>query len=86
MAYVVPFLGIKAGDIETWVERNISARTRLSVLLRTLVNSTGNDITKIDFRNDDGRPGWDGYIDSSQPTPWIPGGLSGWEFGTNKDI
>lgn len=86
--YVVPFLGIKAKEIETWVERNISARPRLSVLLRTLINSTGNSITKIDFPgNDDAeRPGWDGYIDSEQPTPWIPDGLSGWEFGTNQNI
>ncbi|HYE37968.1 HigA family addiction module antitoxin, partial [Methylocaldum sp.] len=88
MPYVVPFLGIKAADIEAWVDRNISARTRLSVLLRMLVNSTGSGITKIDFPgNDDAeRPGWDGYVDSKQPTPWIPEGLSGWEFGTNQDI
>jgi addiction module HigA family antidote len=86
--YVAPFLGIKATDIETWVERNIPARTRLSVLLRTLVNSTGNSITRVDFPgNDDAeRPGWDGYIESNQATPWIPIGLSGWEFGTNLDI
>lgn len=86
--YVVPFLGIKANEIETWVERNISARPRLSVLLRTLINSTGDSITKIDFPgNDDAeRPGWDGYIDSAQPSPWIPDGLSGWEFGTNQNI
>jgi len=86
--YVVPFLGIKAAEIEAWVERNIVARTRLSVLLRTLVNSTGSGITKIDFPgNDDAeRPGWDGYVDSTQPTQWVPGGLSGWEFGTNKDV
>lgn len=88
MPYVVPFLGIKATEIETWVVRNISARTRLSVLLRMLVNSTGNGLKKIDFPgNDDAeRPGWDGYIDSEQPTPWIPDGLSGWEFGVNQDI
>lgn len=88
MPYVVPFLGIKAKEIETWVDRNISARTRLSVLLRTLANSTGSGITKIDFPgNDDSeRPGWDGYIDSTQATPWIPEGLSGWEFGVNQDI
>ena len=86
--YVAPFLGIKAKEIEGWVERNISARPRLSVLLRTLINSTGNNITKIDFPgNDDAeRPGWDGYIDSAQPTPWIPDGLSGWEFGTNQNV
>lgn len=88
MPYVVPFLGIKAADIEEWAERNIRARTRLSVLIRTLVNSTGGSITKIDFPgNDDAeRPGWDGYIESAKATPWIPAGISGWEFGTNKDI
>lgn len=86
--YVVPFLAIKATDIETWVVRNIPARTRLSVFLRTLVNSTGSGITKIDFPgNDDAeQPGWDGYIESTQPTPWIPNGPSGWEFGTNEDV
>jgi hypothetical protein len=88
VSYVVPFLGIKAAEIETWVTRNIPARSRLSVLLRTLVHSTCNGITKIDFPgNDDAeRPGWDGAIDCTQPTPWIPVGLSGWEFGTTQDI
>lgn len=88
MPYVAPFLGIKANDIVRWADHNISARTKLSVLLRTLVNSTGSGLTKVDFPgNDDAeRPGWDGHIDSTQPTPWIPEGLSGWEFGTNQDI
>lgn len=85
--YVAPFLGIKASDIEPWVERNISARIRLSVFLRTLVNSTGIGISKIDFPgNDDAeRHGWDGYVEAEHPTQWIPRGRSGWEFGTNKD-
>lgn len=88
MPYVVPFLNIKATEIETWVERNVLARTQLSVLLRTLVNSTCSGIRKIDFpgNNDAERPGWDGYIDSAQSTPWIPEGFSGWEFGTNQQI
>lgn len=86
--YVVPFLGIKAIDIETWAARNIPARTRLSVLLRTLVNSTASALTKIDFPgNDDAqRPGWDGYIEAVELTPWVPSGVSGWEFGTNENI
>jgi addiction module HigA family antidote len=85
--YAVPFLGIKARDIEAWATRNISARSRFAVLLRTLVNSTGRGITSIDFPgNDDAeRPGWDGRIEAVQGTPWIPSGLSGWEFGTNVD-
>lgn len=88
MPYVMPFLGIQAVDLETWVERSIPARIRLSVLLRTLVHSTGNGLTEVDFPgNDDAqRPGWDGYINAPQGTPWIPSGLSGWEFGTDEDI
>lgn len=87
-AYVPPFLSIKANDIEAWASPNIAARIRLSVLLRTLVNSTGYGLKKVDFPgNDDAqRPGWDGYVDASRGTPWIPDGLSGWEFGTNAAI
>lgn len=86
--YVPPFLTIKSRDIEYWVKQNISARTRLSVFLRTLINSTGRNIKRIDFPgNDDAeRPGWDGLIEASEGTPWIPAGLSGWEFGTNEQI
>lgn len=86
--YVPPFLSIKATDIEQWVVRNISARVRFSVLLRTLANSTCDSITKIDFPgNDDAeRRGWDGLIESTRATPWIPDGLSGWEFGVNEDV
>jgi addiction module HigA family antidote len=86
--YVAPFLGITAKDIEDWVTRNIAARSRLAVFLRTLVNSTSNGLTRVDFPgNDDSqRPGWDGYVEATHPTPWIPEGTSGWEFGTNESI
>ena len=86
-AYVPPFLAIKANDVEQWVVHNIPARSRLSVFLRTLVHSTGTGLTKVDFPgNDDAeRPGWDGLIEASEGTPWIPSGRSGWEFGTNED-
>ncbi|MCK5799284.1 MAG: HigA family addiction module antidote protein, partial [Deltaproteobacteria bacterium] len=87
-SYVPPFLSIKATDIEEWVSRNISARTRLSVLLRTLINSTSTKLTQVDFPgNDDAeRHGWDGTVDAAEGNPWIPSGRSGWEFGTNQDI
>jgi len=84
--YVPPFLGITAMEIEAWAS-NISARVRLSVLLRTLVHSTGTGLTQVDFPgNDDAeRPGWDGFAVASQGIPWVPEGQSGWEFGTNQD-
>jgi addiction module HigA family antidote len=86
-SYVPPFLAIKANDIEGWVSHNILARSRLAVLLRTLVHSTGGGLTKVDFPgNDDAeRPGWDGFVEASEGTPWVPAGRSGWEFGTNDD-
>ena len=85
--YVPPFLAIKANDIEGWISHNIPARSRLSVFLRTLVHSTGSGLTKVDFPgNDDAeRPGWDGFVEASEGTPWVPAGRSGWEFGTNDE-
>jgi len=85
--YVPPFLGIKANQIEDWVDHNIPARSRLAVFLRTLVHSTGCGLKKVDFPgNDDAeRPGWDGFVEASEETPWVPSGRSGWEFGTNDD-
>ncbi|MDN2481668.1 helix-turn-helix transcriptional regulator [Vibrio agarivorans] len=87
-AYVPTFLALKANDIEHWASHNISARTRFPVFLRTLVNSTGLNLTQVDFPgNDDGeRPGWDGFIISGEGTPWIPKGKSGWEFGVNSNV
>ncbi len=84
--YIPPFMQFKANDIEQWAS-TIKARTRLAVFLRTLVNSTGLNIRKIDFPgNDDAeRPGWDGFLEAEEGTPWVPAGKSGWEFGTNDD-
>lgn len=87
-AYVAPFLRVLANDIENWFTTTIIARTRLSVLLRTLVHSTGHDLQKVDFpgHDDAERPGWDGFIDADSGTPWIPSGKSGWEFGVTEAI
>lgn len=86
--YVPPFLSIKANSIEAWASHNIPARIRLSVFLRTLVHSTGVGLSKVDFPgNDDAeRAGWDGVVEASEATPWIPQGSSGWEFGTTENV
>jgi addiction module HigA family antidote len=86
--YVPPFLSIQANEIEDWIDHNIPARIRLSVLLRTLVHSTGVGLESVEFHgNDDAeRPGWDGQVVASAGTPWIPIGKSGWEFGVNVDV
>ena len=77
---------IKAPQIEKWADK-ISAREELPALLRRLVHTTGNNLDFVSFPAFDNsqRPGWDGQINSATPTPWIPTGFSGWEFGCGKD-
>ena len=86
-SYVPPFLQVRANQIEDWASK-YEARFRLSVLLRTLVNSTGSGLTKVDFPgNDDAeRKGWDGFVEAEQARPWVPEGASGWEFGCGTDV
>lgn len=83
---VPPFLSIKADDLLPWADE-VDARSRLAVLLRILVHSTGTMLQQVDFPgyDDAERPGWDGWVEADVGTPWIPEGMSGWEFGVNKD-
>lgn len=85
-SFVPPFLQINSREIETW-SRSIGARSRLAVLLRTLVNSTGRALTFVEFpgNEESQRPGWDGRVEAGEGTPWIPKGNTGWEFGCNED-
>jgi len=86
-AFVPNFLTIKARQIVGWAENHIEARTHLPVLLRKLVNSTGDNLLKVDFPGYDNaqRKGSDGFVESGAATPWIPAGRSYWEFGTEKN-
>lgn len=84
--YVPPFLTIKSRQIETWAE-GIEPRHLLPVLLRMLVISTHDGLSRVTFPGyDDGqRRGWDGLVEADSGTPWIPAGSSCWEFGTGGD-
>jgi addiction module HigA family antidote len=86
-AFVPNFLTIKAREIEDWAGHQIDARTHLPVLLRKLVHSTGNDLRYVDFPGYDNaqRKGSDGFVEAGTATPWIPGGSSYWEFGTDQN-
>lgn len=86
-AFVPYFLTIKASQIEDWADKQINARTHLSVLLRKLVNSTGVNLLQVDFPGYDNaqRKGSDGFVKAGAATPWIPEGTSFWEFGTNQE-
>ena len=77
---------IHAGQIESWAD-TIPAREDLPALLRRLVRTTGSGLSRVDFPAFDNaqRPGWDGLVETTTPTPWIPNGRSGWEFGCGGD-
>ena len=85
--YAPQLADIKAVDIQRWAEENIGARQELPALLRRLVHSTGRELTRVDFPAFDEaeRRGWDGLIETSVPTPWIPDGKSGWEISCHHD-
>lgn len=90
---VVPYLQISSTRIDTWAKAldqwadTIKARSRFAVLLRILIHSTGAELESVKFPgNDDSQiPGWDGFLETSVGTPWIPSGSSGWEFGAGSD-
>ncbi|WP_298815573.1 HigA family addiction module antitoxin [uncultured Roseibium sp.] len=83
--YMPTVVTTKAADIALWAN-NVAARSELPALLRRLVNSTGFELTGVDFPAFDNaqRKGWDGYVEAGAPTQWIPKGNSGWEFGCDK--
>ena len=85
-AYAPAYLQITALQISAWAD-TIHARDRLPALLRTLVHTTGSNMTAVDFPAFDNsqRKGWDGQVTSGTATPWIPRGQSGWEFGCDKN-
>ena len=77
---------IKAHRIEEWAGTT-RARDDLPALLRRLVRTTGDKPIRIDFPAFENaqRPGWDGEVEMTAPTPWIPDGRSGWELGCNRN-
>lgn len=84
--YVPSYLSIRAGDLVRWAD-TVEARTSLAVLLRILIHSTARNLLQADFPGGDEaeRPGWDGWLEAGEGTPWIPKGTSGWEFGVGAN-
>ncbi len=86
-SYAPSLMDITASQIAAWAAHSIRARQLLPAFLRRLIQSTGRNLTRVDFPAFDNaeRPGWDGQVEADSATPWIPSGLSGWEFGCNQD-
>lgn len=66
-------LEITALKINNWSD-NRDARNLLPVLIRRLINSTGKELTKVDFPGHENSqlPGWDGEVIAGSATQRIP--------------
>jgi len=87
VARQVPHIGkITAMDISRWAAE-LDTRALLPALLRKLIAPLGDGIVNISFPayNESQKTGWDGQLETSKASPWIPLGQSTWEFGCNKD-
>lgn len=86
VARQVPHLGkITAIEISRW-GLELDSRALFPALLRKLIAPLGDGIISIDFPAYDQsqKPGWDGQLETSKASPWVPLGQSVWEFGCNK--
>lgn len=60
--------------------------TQLPRLIRQLVLETTPGLVEVDFPAGRGvyLEGWDGIVRSTEPSPWVPDGLSLWEIAVRK--
>ena len=81
-----PVLQIQARHLEAWAF-DIGAQSRLPVLVRILINSTGTCLDFVNFpgNSESQRPGSDGHVGTTHQTPWIPEGESRWELGCGQN-
>lgn len=78
---------ISAGDIKSWSESNQrDCASFLPQLLRRLVLATADSISEVSFPEQDSvaTPGWDGRLNITSSSPYLPDGVSGWEMGTKE--
>lgn len=73
-------------DLAAWADRTES-RAEFPDLIRRLVLDAPTP-TRVSFRSHAGTDlgGYDGWVESPVPTPFVPAGTSVWEIGTNKDV
>lgn len=78
---------IDSTDIRSWANRRDCQET-LPLLVRKLIRATSGSIKNIKFPAGDNVliGGWDGILELSEESEYLPLGTSLWEFGANKDV
>lgn len=78
---------IDTTDIRSWANRRDCQET-LPLLVRKLIRATSSSIKNIKFPSGDNVliGGWDGILEITEETEYLPIGVSLWEFGANKGV
>jgi hypothetical protein len=81
-----PYLAT-AAEIERWSEDTVVSRTQFPRLIRKAIGQTNDQVTSLQMRADIGAgiEGYDGIVEASRATPFVPEGRSLWELGTSGD-
>ena len=63
------------------------ARADLARLVRSLIRETNDQVVTLEMRGGEGSevPGYDGIVEATKPTPFVPEGRSVWELGTGEE-
>lgn len=85
MPYGLPHLA-DATDLDRWADTR-SAQADLPRLVRRLIRAENDQVQRVEMRGGEGvgLTGYDGFVDASRATPFVPEGLSVWEMGVGGD-
>ncbi|MFG1928527.1 hypothetical protein [Cryptosporangium sp. NPDC048952] len=75
-----------ASELERWADTR-SAQADLPILVRRLVRAENDQVQRVEMRGGEGvgLPGYDGFVEATRSTPFVPDGLSVWEMGVGGD-
>lgn len=85
MRYRLPHLA-DATDLDRWADTR-SAQADLPRLVRRLIRAENDQVQRVEMRGGEGvgLTGYDGFVEASRATPFVPEGLSVWEMGVGAD-
>jgi hypothetical protein len=80
-------LWIDTTSLKNWASRR-DCQEYLPLVMRRLIRATATDISQINFPAGDSvtYPGWDGILETTVATEYLPQGFSVWEIGTSQNI
>ena len=78
---------VNTSDLKTWSSKARSS-SQLAELVCRLIFATGTKLKGISvgLEKNVWKGGWDGYVDSDEATPFIPKGISLWEWGISENM